>query len=335
MSKILTGTVADGGQPVDGARTPRELLTMQFGNFSPKMRSVLEQAAVLAASGFFASAKTLSQAAAKIMIGAELGFPPMASIANIHVFRPEEGGENAVAIGAHLMAAAIDRSDDHDFEIVTKSDQLCKIKFFKKSKRTGEFEERGIAEFSLEDAATAQLAHRKTWKKYATDMLYARTMARGFRTFCASLIGGVNVYAPEELGFVPDGDGGYVRDPEATEPELRDADAPVIEMPRRASETGGPKTVEIMSKSGDLDDYTEGASITLRVGTELFNLKGEHAGYWHAAHGGESPLTCTGPGCERCEWRVETKTCAKNPEHAAFVGPWCPTCAQTPPAGAR
>lgn len=146
----------------------------------------------LAASGFFPDAKTEAQAAVKVMAGAELGLPAIASMMGVYIIK------SRVAFSATMMAALIQRSGRYRFKVDTMTPVECAITFLE---RVGDaWEPLGTSTFTMKDAITAQLTGNATWRQYPRNMLYARALSNGARWFCASVFGGQPVYTPDELG---------------------------------------------------------------------------------------------------------------------------------------
>ncbi len=78
------------------------------------LQDTLTLGEVLARSGFFADARSASQAVVKVLAGRELGFPTIASMVGIHII------EGKPAIGAHLLASLIRKSPRYDFSVSQK-----------------------------------------------------------------------------------------------------------------------------------------------------------------------------------------------------------------------
>lgn len=160
---------------------------------------LLESAYLFAASGFFKDATTVAKAAVKILIGRSLGLTDVASLANLYLF--ESDGRTVIIVGVHVLSAKIKTSDRYRYKITESTKSSCRIAFYEK----GFLDEPGwtmIGEesFTIEDAAAAGLLTEKklNWKRYPADMLFARTMARGFRRHCSDLIA-ITPYLREEF----------------------------------------------------------------------------------------------------------------------------------------
>ena len=153
----------------------------------PAWEQMQQQADVLVKSQFFPSSiKTASQALAVMMMGRELGIPPMEAIRNIH---PIDGKPTC---GASLMGALILRSGG-TYSINESTNERCSITF---TRRTGG--KMYTHEFTIADAKSAGLAGKQNWQKYPKAMLFSRCLSAGARAFMPDVISGI--YTPEELG---------------------------------------------------------------------------------------------------------------------------------------
>jgi hypothetical protein len=148
---------------------------------------------ILAASGLFGDVRGAAQAAVKVMAGREMGFGPIASMTGVHIIKGH------VTISAHLMAAAVRRSRDYDYQVKRLTDAACEIDFSYKGTLAG------TVTFSIEDARRAGLAQGDNWRKYPKNMLFARAMSNGARWYCPDVFAGP-AYTPDELGADVDGE---------------------------------------------------------------------------------------------------------------------------------
>ncbi len=136
-----------------------------------------------AQSGFFSDARNAAQALVKVMAGAEIGIPPVASMTGIHIIK------GTVTIGAHLMAATLKRSGKYTYCIREHTAQKCALEFFERG------ESLGISEFTAEDA---RRTGTQNMQKFPLNMLFARALSNGVKWHCPDLFVGP-VYTPEEL----------------------------------------------------------------------------------------------------------------------------------------
>lgn len=171
--------------------------------YQPKdLADVKYTAQLFAESGMFNDSRQMAQAFVKIMAGGAMGFDPFASMTGIHIISGKP------TLGAGLIAAAVQRHPDFDYDVIEHSAQKCAITFMKV--RAGKWIKAGTSEFTMADAKEAGLLSNATWNKYPRNMLYARAMSNGARWYCAGVFGG-SVYTPEELGAEIDGDGDIVQ----------------------------------------------------------------------------------------------------------------------------
>lgn len=153
--------------------------------------------AIMVKSGFFKDTRDQAQAVVKILAGQELGLGPIASMRGVYII------EGRTSLSADLIAACIQKSGKYKYRVREWTSNVCRIEFFEGS------ESLGLGEFTIQEAATAGLTSRSTWKQYPKAMLFARAMSQGARAFCPEIFAGA-VYAPEELGAEVDGNGAVV-----------------------------------------------------------------------------------------------------------------------------
>jgi len=151
--------------------------------------------AALYKSGYFADVKSEAQAMVKVMAGQELGLPAFASMAGIHIIQGKP------ALGSNVIATLIDNDPRYDYKIKRHDAKECHIDFYK----NGELH--GTSTFTMDEATTAGLTNNPSWKKFPSDMLFARAITRGARRFAPGIFGGSPIYTPEELGVDTDEDG--------------------------------------------------------------------------------------------------------------------------------
>jgi len=146
------------------------------------------QAMALYASGYFqldGGEKGKAQAIAKVMAGAELGLPPFASMAGIHIIKSKP------VISAGLIATLIERSKIYSFKVVENDETKCVIDFYKNGEKAGR------ETFTIQDATRAGLSG-DNWRKFPKNMLFARAISNGAKFFCAGIFAG-SVYTEGEL----------------------------------------------------------------------------------------------------------------------------------------
>ncbi len=148
-------------------------------------------AQVFVQSGFFKDVRQQSQAIVKVLLGQELGLKPIQSMMGIHIV------EGKPEIGAALMAALVKRSGRYDYEVTHHTDAGCEIAFF--AIKEGKREAIGSSGFTMEDAKRAGLAGRQNWQHYPRNMCFARALSNGVKWYCGDAIGGLPIYAEQEL----------------------------------------------------------------------------------------------------------------------------------------
>ncbi len=152
---------------------------------------------VFVKSKFFQDSQDAAQAIVKVMAGAELGFPPIASMTGVYIVKGK------VSLSANLIAAAIKRSGRYTYRVRKHDESGCEIEFFENN------ESIGLSSFTREDAQRAQLLSKETWRSFFRNMAFARALSNGAKWHCPDIFGGP-VYTPEELGADVDGEGDVI-----------------------------------------------------------------------------------------------------------------------------
>jgi len=171
-------------------------------------------------SGMFSDMKNAMQAMVKIQAGNELGLPPFASMAGIHIVSGKP------TLGSNIIATLIENDPRYDYKVVKATDGECSIDFYKNGEKSGN------VSLTIKEAHEANMHQqwkdgkfqpKVTWKNFPSDMLFARCVTRGARRYAPGIFGGSPIYTPEELGADVDEEG-YV-DVEYTEGETTQAPA--------------------------------------------------------------------------------------------------------------
>jgi hypothetical protein len=200
-------------------------------------------AQIFVKSGFFQDAKDAAQAIVKVMAGAELGFPAIASMTGIYIVKGK------VSMSANLMAAAIKRSGKYNFRVRQLDSQAAEIEFFEDNRSIG------VSRFTMVEAKGANLADSPTWQKFPRNMLYARAMSNGAKWFCPDIFGGP-VYTPDELGMRTDEEGEAIEvrpEPVAALPEPEVVDPNWEPEPERPVRLEGAQPTDARPRTlGDL-----------------------------------------------------------------------------------
>ncbi|QDP46852.1 MAG: putative recombination protein [Prokaryotic dsDNA virus sp.] len=143
-----------------------------------------------AASGYFKDAQDVAKAIVKVQAGMELGVPPIASMAGIHIV------EGKPTLSSGLIASRIKASGKYRFVVKKHTETECELEF--KEKLDGSWESVGVASFTMADAAKAGIGGRTNWKRYPKNMLFARAISNGARWYCADIFTGA-IYTTEEI----------------------------------------------------------------------------------------------------------------------------------------
>ena len=160
-------------------------------------------ATALQQSGYFKDVTSQAQAIVKVMAGAELGLPPFASMAGIHIIQGKP------ALGANVVATLVKNDPRYNYRVQTCTNTACEITWYEDGKISGN------SSFTIEEAKAAGLTGKDNWNKFPSDMLFARAITRGARRFAPGIFGGSPVYTPEELGADTDEDGHVMIDLQA------------------------------------------------------------------------------------------------------------------------
>lgn len=184
----------------------------------------LQRAAIaLKESGYFKDVNSKAQAIVKVMAGAELGLPPFASMTGIHIIQGKP------VLGANVLATLVKNDPRYDYQIKTATNDKCELTWFE-SVYPKPPKEVGYSSFTMEEAKKAGLTNKDNWKKYPSDMLFARAISRGARRFAPGIFGGSPVYTPDELGADVDEEGNVIVDSVAV--DVPDEPMPTVTEPQ-------------------------------------------------------------------------------------------------------
>ena len=134
-------------------------------------------------SNLYPQLKGPASAYAVVQYGYELGLGPMTSLQNINLIQ----GKPA-ANGQTMLSLAMSRGVT--FKVEEETHESCTILF-----QRGKMEYRST--FTHEDAKRAGLTGKDNWKKWPSEMLYWRTVAKGVRRIAPDAVMGL--YTPDEL----------------------------------------------------------------------------------------------------------------------------------------
>lgn len=149
----------------------------------------LERAAkALQQSGYFRDVTSQAQAIVKVMAGAELGLPPFASMTGINIIQGKP------VLGANVLATLVKNDPRYNYQVKQCNGATCELAWFEDGKQVG------VSSFTWDEAKQAGLTEKDNWRKYPSDMLFARAISRGARRFAPGIFGGSPVYTPDEMG---------------------------------------------------------------------------------------------------------------------------------------
>lgn len=224
---------------------------------SSEMDTIARMGVALAKAGFWSDARNPEAAAAKILVGRDLGIPPTQALSNVYIVKGKP------VIGASILAGLVKRHPNYNYRIIKHDDQVCHLDFFENGEKCGE------SIFTIAKAKRAGLMKNPTWKSYPENMLFARAMSNGVRWHCPDVTGGA-VYTPGELG-------------EKVEVDPQTGDAQVIEAEVADDFSAEPGWQEAYKQfkealaekdlSGDECDLLERASAAKRKVSSLTELR--------------------------------------------------------------
>lgn len=218
-----------------------------------------------AASGYFSDARSQAQAVTKILAGAELGIPPVASMQGFHCIprRKQVDGkwveQIELTMSANLRAAIIHRDPKIELAIIEHSDTVCEVAVAVLF--AGQWERRGSVRFTIEDARratvpgangqTKSLADGPMWRNYPADMLYAAVMRRISKRYAPHLF----------IGDATSNEGDELADAEQEVALVHGEESPALgasrsdywERDTKRSESEGPAATSVGSSAGQID----------------------------------------------------------------------------------
>lgn len=212
-----------------------------YAYMPPTFHDKYKMAQILVKSGLLPSVyNTPEKVIIALQMGHELGLKPMVAINNIAVINGRP------TLGANLMMAVINGNPEfHSYvEEYDNEDKptWCKITIGRK-KNGGVV--KYSSKFSLEDAETAGLITKDTWKKYPKAMMTARAISATAKKAFPDILAGI--YTPEEMTETTE------RLPEnyeigTTEPAPKKTEPPKVETPpaqKTAEQDTPPPETEI------------------------------------------------------------------------------------------
>lgn len=215
-------------------------------------------AGALHASGFFADVKSQAQALVKVMAGAEMGLPAFASMSGIHLVQGKP------VLGANLIATLVKNDPRYDYRVKQADNQACILTWFENGQQVGE------SGFTMAEAQTAGLTGKDSWKKYPSDMLFARAISRGARRYAPGIFGGAPVYTPDEVNL-DDEDGNIIT--------VSVPPTPVAYIPAAVVEATEPSAGDLAIAEAPARDFVKIAAEMLKTDMETVKARLHALGY--------------------------------------------------------
>lgn len=159
------------------------------------LMEIIEISKAFQASGFFKDATDVAKCIVKVQAGNEIGIPPFAAMTGIHIIQGKP------TIGAGIMAAKVKSSNKYDYEVVEHTSDVCSINFvqFVRNTKGGiDIKKLGNSTFTSADAVKAGT---QNMAKFPKNMLFARAISNGVKTYTPDIFAGP-VYTPEEFDQV-------------------------------------------------------------------------------------------------------------------------------------
>lgn len=202
---------------VQQARTLLEQTIRATDERSKDFDYIQRVAKPMAVSGLFGPSQEIL--IAKMMVGEALGIHPATAMQQLHLI------EGKVQISSGLMLA-LARQRGWRHQVKCRDEKSCVIAW---TDPTGVMV--GESAWTLEDAKRVKLPpkdgkersllDKDNWRNYPKNMLFARAVSDGIRTYCPEIMNGIAVYTPEEMQDI-----------------IPDPAKPAIQMPERASAAG-------------------------------------------------------------------------------------------------
>ena len=222
----------------------------------------LQRAAIaLQESGYFKDVTSKAQAIVKVMAGAELGLPPFASMTGIHIIQGKP------VLGANVIATLVKNDPRYDYQILTATNDLCELTWSENGEGVG------MSAFSFDEAKSIGLATKDNWKKYPSDMLFARAISRGARRFAPGIFGGSPVYTPDEMGADVDEDGNTIVESVAVDNTFRPSYMESPSLPHHSE-----VKVSLPDPDPEPNPGDNISKMTLEEAKETLNSRGEKYG---------------------------------------------------------
>lgn len=176
----------------------------QVAYLSPQ--DALKTGEILAKSNFFADARDASRAAAKILMGQELGLSPMASMKNIYVL-DGKNGKVTFMVAAATQLALVRQSGKYDYKVLERSTEKASIRFDRieylpdgQGGLKRNVLDSDVMTYTREDAVIACAGElRATYQAHPKNMLFWRCVTNGVQAYCPDVLSGP-FYTEGEFG---------------------------------------------------------------------------------------------------------------------------------------
>jgi len=189
------------------------------------LREIAYFGRMFAASGMFKkdgidSAEKMGQAVVKIVGGAELGLTPIVAMTQLNMVKGK------LELSARVQGALVRRSGLYKWRVIERGYERCRLEFFERERLPigfSEWESVGEIEFTIDDAKRGRVYSvdpNSAWQSWPREMLFARALTLGIRTFWPDVFAGATLY---DTGEIQDGMPDFEVDP-ATVVEVPDAD---------------------------------------------------------------------------------------------------------------
>ena len=179
-------------------RQPEEILRAVVQATDERARSfeyITRVAKPMAVSGLFGA--NYEQAIAKMMVGDALGIHPAVAMQQLHLI------EGKVSMSAGLMLS-LARQRGWSHHVKQRDTKACVIQWTSPSGTvTGESswteEDARRVKIPAKEGKERSLLDKDNWRNYPRNMLFARAVSDGIRTFCPEITNGITAYTPEEI----------------------------------------------------------------------------------------------------------------------------------------
>jgi hypothetical protein len=134
-----------------------------------------------------------SKAFLKIKLAEDLGLSLTAGLMGIRV------NDNGVfAFSTEMMKALVQNNGKWKWVVIENTEKVARLDWYELDIDKKTWVGIGSSSWTIEEAKLADLLRKDNWSKYPKDMLFARAVSRGIRTFCPIVTMGHPAYTEEE-----------------------------------------------------------------------------------------------------------------------------------------